>query len=228
MWHVNCTIEPNAGETQAPIASGIGKRSLGRPCAGIGGERKWARGVRDSTVQYVAVESAGTDAIIQYAIREGLTMRTFMLLMIAAAAAAGGVASESVAADEKPRQKDEQVAAMQGVWAIKAFTIDGNAISPDQLKNWRRIVKKNHVTWKNGDDAMIELDITFDPTQKPMTLDSTIATGESKGQVLRAIYEFKVDELRVCFADAENARPKDFSSTSGNGQSLFVARRVKE
>jgi uncharacterized protein (TIGR03067 family) len=116
---------------------------------------------------------------------------------------------------------------MQGDWAIEAFTLEGNSIDREQLKNWRRIVKANHVTWKIGDDPVIELDITFDSTKKPMTLNSTIATGEQKGHVLLAIYELKDDELRVCFANPDKPRPAEFSSKKGSGQSLYLAKRVK-
>jgi uncharacterized protein (TIGR03067 family) len=143
------------------------------------------------------------------------------LLLIAAAANF----SASIRAAE-PSQKD--IEAMQGAWAIESFTLDGNKLELEQLKSWQRIVENNHVVWKNGTEIMVELDIKFDPSQKPMTLDSTIATGDAKGQTALAIYELKDDELRVCFAFPDKPRPKEFSSTAGSGQSLYTAKRAKK
>jgi uncharacterized protein (TIGR03067 family) len=153
-------------------------------------------------------------------------MRSFIPMAIAASFAAVGLSAGLNRAKEPTRE--DHTAAMQGVWAIEAFTLDGNTIPPKDMKQWRRIVKGNHVTWKNRDATMIELDINFDPTQMPMTLDSTIATGKDKGQTLLAIYELKGDKLRVCFAHPGKSRPKEFSSAPGSEQSLYVARRLKQ
>jgi uncharacterized protein (TIGR03067 family) len=148
-----------------------------------------------------------------------------LAILVGCVTAIGSLASAAPAAE--PGQNKHDVAAMQGVWAIESFTLEGNSISPDQLKTWRRIVNHNHVTWNIGNDTMIELDITFDSSKKPMTLDSKIATGESKGQVLLAIYELKSDELRVCFANPDQPRPTKFSSNPGSGQSMYVVKRIK-
>lgn len=152
-------------------------------------------------------------------------MNLRITLALAAVAAAIGSLSGGMRAAE-PSQED--VAAMQGTWAIESFTLDGNPIAPEQLNAWRRIVEDNHVTWKDGDQTMVELDIKFDPGREPMTLDSTIATGEAKGQTLLAIYELITDdELRVCFAYPGKPRPTEYSSGPGTGQSLYTAKRVR-
>jgi uncharacterized protein (TIGR03067 family) len=151
-------------------------------------------------------------------------MKLSITLAIAAGAAMIGALSGGIRAAE-PNQKD--IEAMQGVWTIESFTLDGNKISPEQLKNWRRIVEGNHVMWKNGPATIAELDIKFDRTKKPMTLDSTIATGDNKGETLLAIFELNGDELHVCFTSPGNPRPTEYSSKPGSGQSLYTARRVK-
>lgn len=143
------------------------------------------------------------------------------LLLVAMAA----TLSASVRAAE-PSQKD--IEAMQGTWAIESFTLDGNKLDPEQLKGWQRIVDNSHVVWKNGTETIVELDIKFDPSQEPMTLDSKIATGDAKGKTILAIYELKDDELRVCFAMPDKPRPTEYSSPAGSGQSLYTAKRTKK
>lgn len=149
-------------------------------------------------------------------------MRVHALRMLVLALAL--LASFARADGPKPEAAD----AMQGTWTIDSFTLNGNQVDPDQLKNWRRVVDRNHVTWKSGDQTMIELDIQFDSSKAPHTLDSTIKSGASSGQTLLAIYELKDDKLTVCFANPGGSRPKEFSSKPDSGQSLYVARRVKK
>jgi uncharacterized protein (TIGR03067 family) len=152
-------------------------------------------------------------------------MKLSFPLALAAGALAIGLLSGGIRA-AGPSQRD--IAAMQGVWTVESLTLDGHAVSPEQLKSWRRIVEPNsHVTWKNGTETIMELDMKFDASQKPMTLDSTIATGDSRGQTLLAIYELINDELRVCFASPGKSRPREYSSALGSGQSLYTAKRVK-
>jgi uncharacterized protein (TIGR03067 family) len=148
-----------------------------------------------------------------------LTRAFFAALLVCAMAVAFPLRADEV--------EERDTAAMQGTWAIESFTFDGNLMAPEQFKNWRRIVQNNHVTWKNGDETLLELEIKIYPAAQPKTLDSTFAAGDSKGQTLLAIYELKGDELRVCFANPGKPRPTEFTSTSGSGQSLYVAKRVK-
>jgi uncharacterized protein (TIGR03067 family) len=142
----------------------------------------------------------------------------FLLALVAIYVASTVCAAETT-------QKD--IDAMQGSWSITSFVSDGEAVAAETIARWQRLVERDHVTWKQGNDTMVELTIKFDPSAKPMTLDSTIATGEAKGEVLLAIYELDGDELRVCFTGPGKPRPKDFSSNQGAGQILFTAKRVK-
>jgi uncharacterized protein (TIGR03067 family) len=151
-------------------------------------------------------------------------MRTTHLLACAACVAAIAWQASGVRAADSSEQ---DVAAMQGVWKVESVTLDGNEVLAENLKNWHRIVEGSHVAWKDGETTLIELDIKLDPTQKPKTIESTIATGDDKGKVLLGIYELKDNVLRVCFANPDRPRPTEFSSTPDSGQSIYTARRVK-
>ena len=140
------------------------------------------------------------------------------LLLIAVGSSASALAAE-------PTRKD--IDAMQGTWAIVSFTADGSQIAAETINSWRRIVDGDRVTWKQGEEILVELTIKFDPTAKPMTLDSTIAAGENKGQTMLAIYELDGDEFRMCFAPPGMPRPTEFSSAAGSGQLLYTANRLK-
>lgn len=57
----------------------------------------------------------------------------------------------------------------------------------------------------------------LDPAQKPRALDIRATDGPNKGKTKRAIYEFKDGRLRICLAQPEKKRPKDFASEAGSG-----------
>jgi len=121
---------------------------------------------------------------------------------------------------------EQALASMQGTWEIISFSSGQDDVPAATLRNWRRTVKGGHVVWKDGDQTMVELDIKLDATRTPRTLDSTVATGDGRGDTMLAIYELKGDELRVCFRPPGEARPKEFFAAPGAGQLLYTARRL--
>jgi uncharacterized protein (TIGR03067 family) len=126
------------------------------------------------------------------------------------------------AADEA----DKALAAMQGTWEILSFESGTDSAPAGDLVNVRRIVEKTHVVWKDGDKVLLETDIKIDPTARPMTLDSTIAGGDGKGETMQAIYKFEGKELWICFKPPGDGRPSEFFAAPGASQILFKARRI--
>lgn len=116
--------------------------------------------------------------------------------------------------------------AIQGTWTVLSFTSNGDEVPPSTIVAWQRIVKGTHVVWKDGDKVFLETDIAIDSSPTPMTLDSTIATGDAKGQTMLAIYELKDDFLRVCFAPPASVRPTIFSAAKDSGLLMFTAKRL--
>src|SRR5262249_2211127 len=51
--------------------------------------------------------------------------------------------------------------------------------------------------------------------------------GPHKGQILRGIYLLEGDMLKVCRSDPGQARPREFTTWTDSGQTLFVSQREK-
>ncbi|MGD9724155.1 MAG: TIGR03067 domain-containing protein [Pirellulales bacterium] len=117
--------------------------------------------------------------------------------------------------------------AMQGTWTVLTFTSNGEEVPASTIVAWKRTVTGKHVVWKDGDLVLVETDFEIDPSKSPMTLDSTIATGDAKGQTMLAIYEFKDDVLRVCFAPPGEPRPVVFSAAAGTDALMYTCQRLK-
>jgi uncharacterized protein (TIGR03067 family) len=116
---------------------------------------------------------------------------------------------------------------MQGSWTLLTFVSNGDEVAAGTIVTWKRTVTGKHVVWYDGDAVMVETDFEIDPRKTPMTLDSTIATGDAKGQTMLAIYELKDDVLRVCFAPPGEPRPAVFSAAQGTGALMFTCKRFK-
>jgi uncharacterized protein (TIGR03067 family) len=58
-------------------------------------------------------------------------------------------------------------------------------------------------------------------------MDITFEEGPHKGEVMKAIYEVKGDELRICHGEAGQDRPRAFTSKAA-GETLVVWKRVKK
>ena len=115
-----------------------------------------------------------------------------MLIRSIVALVAAILLAPAVLADEAT---DKALEALQGTWTIVSFTSNGEEVAAGQTAGWQRIVKGTHVEWKDGDMVFLETDIQIGPTNKPMTLDSTIATGDAKGRTLYRLSPETADHL---------------------------------
>ena len=141
--------------------------------------------------------------------------RALVLLVVFLAAPLGAVEPDPKALE-----------AMQGTWTMLSFKSNGDEVAADTIVTWQRVVSGKHVIWKEKSETFLETDFSIDASKTPMTLDSTIATGDAKGQTMLAIYELKDDVLRVCFAPPGNPRPSTFDASSGTGHLMFTAKRL--
>ena len=73
----------------------------------------------------------------------------------------------------------------------------------------------------HADDAVVDLATT------PRCIDLKIEAGSMKGQVFEGIYEWKGDELRLCFHLSSGNRPVEFETKAGSNRVLFVLKREK-
>lgn len=136
-----------------------------------------------------------------------------------------GTASADDAKDEAIKQDRQQI---QGTWRVVALTVNGNKSEDEDAKK---------ITVVNGDDGTWSIRLegkeiskgtsTFDPTQKPKTIDFTPTEGEGKGEQYFGIYQLRKNKRRLCFAPAGKDRPKKFSSTPENQQIVVTFERVK-
>jgi uncharacterized protein (TIGR03067 family) len=117
---------------------------------------------------------------------------------------------------------------IEGSWQVTALTINGNKAKGEDAKK---------ITVVNGDDGTWSVrsegkeiskgTSTFDPTQKPKTIDFTPTESGGKGDQFLGIYQLGKNNRKLCFAAAGKDRPTEFSSTPENQHILVTFERVK-
>jgi uncharacterized protein (TIGR03067 family) len=146
-------------------------------------------------------------------------MRSFALSMLVA----------TLAVPDRPPPVDsakDELAKLDGTWAVVAYEYDGGRLPDDQLNAYPRLIMKaGTYRWST---AQFGGDMKIDLTQTPKAVDYTHGEGPMKGQVQLGIYELQGDIFRDCIAPPGKDRPREFAVPAGSGNTLFVYRRVKE
>jgi uncharacterized protein (TIGR03067 family) len=128
------------------------------------------------------------------------------------------------AADKDDAAKKE-MKKLEGTWKVVKEELNGSDLPLSEDKPTLLILKGDRFTLKIGDTVEAAGTGVVDATKKPRTVDLTLSEGSEKGQTMKAIYELKGDELRVCIAPPGKERPTEFSSK--DGCMLLVTKRAK-
>ena len=132
---------------------------------------------------------------------------------------------------KKPRAAagvGQDLAKLQGEWAMTSGIADGFEVPPEMLKDFKRICKDNQTTVTNGEQLILKATFTLDPSKTPKTIDYDVIDGPTKGKKQLGIYELTNDTFKACFAAPEAARPTEFKSESGDRQTFSVWTKAKK
>jgi uncharacterized protein (TIGR03067 family) len=127
----------------------------------------------------------------------------------------------------KPRAAANDIAKLQGEWAMKSGVADGFELPEDMARNFKRICKGNELSVMNGDQLIMKANITIDQTKSPKTIDYEVIEGPTKGNKHLGIYELNGDTFKSCFGAPDAPRPKEFKSESGDRQTFSIWNRAK-
>ena len=120
----------------------------------------------------------------------------------------------------------QELKQLEGMWDVIAFEVDGK-VQPKEKSPKQIVITGDKLTGLGP-----EMTITVDPAKKPKWID-LIFKKTNKPYPIRAIYDVRGDELRICMPLAprdkvfENKRPDSFD-TKGKSVALFKAKRAKK
>lgn len=114
---------------------------------------------------------------------------------------------------------------MSGVWEVVASEANGMKLPSEDLQGIT--VKIEEGKYSVSKDGQVDRGgFSLDTARMPHRMDIHPESGPGAGQLIRAIYEFSGDTLRVCYATQEgSARPMSFRTEPDSGQVLITYKR---
>jgi uncharacterized protein (TIGR03067 family) len=128
------------------------------------------------------------------------------------------------AGDQPKGDKD-----LDGDWELQSSVEDGvkQTLLP-QVIQIKLSFKEESVVGRTivGGDVVSEFTrrLVIDAAKKPKRIDILPDADDCNPQTVKAIYEVKIDELRLCVAKPGKDRPTDLSSKKGSGWTLWTLR----
>ncbi len=128
-----------------------------------------------------------------------------------------------VRGEDKGKDDLEKLA---GVWTCVSGVNDGKALPEDIVKQLKLTLTKDQYKTEKGQVLVFDGVYKIDAGQRPKHIDITAPEGEQAGKTSKGIYALEGDMLRMCYANPDKDRPKDFESKLGSGATLVVWKRA--
>jgi uncharacterized protein (TIGR03067 family) len=116
---------------------------------------------------------------------------------------------------------------LTGDWQPTKMEIDGNALPPDDVKEFLVTMSEGKYVAKRGSDVIDEGKAVIDPSKSPKHLDLTATVGDAKDKLRLGIYELKDDTMKFVIAAADKERPTKFESAAGSG-CIYIEYKKKK
>jgi uncharacterized protein (TIGR03067 family) len=115
---------------------------------------------------------------------------------------------------------------LTGVWACVSGVNDGKPLPEDIVKQLKLTLTKDRYKTEKGQVLLFDGIYKIDAGQRPKHIDITAPEGEQAGKTSKGVYALESETLRMCYANADKDRPKDFESKPGSGATLVVWKRA--
>jgi uncharacterized protein (TIGR03067 family) len=140
-------------------------------------------------------------------------MKRYALGIVAVALLVGGTAAQDAKEDMKK---------LEGTWVVVSAERDGK--NYDRIKDDQVVFAGDKITIKSKERDQ-KGTYKLDPSKKPKALD--LISDNAGDPPVHGIYEFKGEELRICFSRPGKDRPTAFATQAGSEMTLVVMKRVK-
>ena len=118
---------------------------------------------------------------------------------------------------------------LQGSWTMFLCFVNGEELSPDQIKSGELVVEDNEYRpVKLGREGVAATTIKVDSSKIPHSIDFTYVAGPQKGQTVKGIYKIGRDDLTICRGLTDQSkRPTEFAAPVDSNLLLVVWKRAK-
>jgi uncharacterized protein (TIGR03067 family) len=114
-------------------------------------------------------------------------------------------------ANEEKAKKDLE--RMQGAWVLHALEVNGKDVPQPKLENTILVIKGDDYRTKVKDKEPPGFRLRLDPSKNPKAVDMIKSTPGSPDEVIKGIYTFENDTLKICRGlAASQERPNQFAT----------------
>ena len=157
-------------------------------------------------------------------------MPLFAARIAVLAAALTVTASPSHAQDNPTKEVSAEVKAelkaLEGTWEPTRYTTGEQSTGPEILAEIRRVAEGDFVYWTRKGKRFAGTHVTIDPSAKLKTIDVVADGGRYRDKVVQGIYKLDGEELTICMAAPDAARPDSFEPKANDGWTLMVFRKA--
>jgi len=116
---------------------------------------------------------------------------------------------------------------LAGIWTCVSATNDGKELPEAIVKQLKLTLTKDRYKTEKGTAVLFDGIYKIDSEKKPKHIDITAPEGEQAGKTSMGIYVLEGDTLKMCYANPEKDRPKEFESKAGSGVTLVTWKRAR-
>jgi uncharacterized protein (TIGR03067 family) len=118
----------------------------------------------------------------------------------------------------------EELKKLFGTWQLVSAVKDGTETPNEIVQKIRVVIEDGKHSVYFGDEVVAkQIPFTIDPTTTPKSTTDTLP----EGRQIKGIYKLDGDMLTSCVGEVDAARPSEFVSKAGSGQTLREFKRVK-
>lgn len=117
-----------------------------------------------------------------------------------------------VSADDAEANKKE-LEKMQGDWAAVEVVRDGFSLAPDDAQAYFRTVEGDTYTMARYRKVLGKGTLKLDANKTPKEIDAH-TTAQGKSVIVKGVYEWDGDKLKIMFGPSDGARPTSVKPSS--------------
>jgi len=113
-----------------------------------------------------------------------------------------------------------------GKWSVVGMESGGKSLDADDAKQLALVIKGKDYEVQQGGVTIDKGTLKLDAAKKPKTIDVMPSMGPNAGKTIPAIYEFKGEELRICYDLSAKDRPTEFKTKEGTSLLLLTYKKA--
>ena len=130
-------------------------------------------------------------------------------------------------AGDVARGDDAKQDQLEGTWQVVQLESGGEKAPENGLKEMQVVLTKDTLSIQLSPARKQLGTYKADATRKPKAIDLMPTVGPDKGKTLAGIYQLDGDNLKLCFSEPGEERPRAFATKKGSAGMCMTLKRAR-